>query len=213
MNSVIVLQAPSMRPSSNYIGVSSSFFFDFVVALRNLIAALPRLRAHPEILSHIQYTICICMCRYISIQKKNLKYIFCSLAQVCAFQFYDALVKTHDAPLMRNATGDETEVEPSGVALGWVEFCSVRFSSVEVLMCRKGAQTIEGQHGNIAHNSRQDLDAAAASCATPALLLSRGACCKMRIFYYLGADRRIEICILACCPCVIKVCGTSRRKF
>lgn len=45
------------------------------------------------------------------------------------------------------------------------------------------------------------------------LLLSRGACCKMRIFYYLGADRRIEICILACCPCVIKVCGTSRRKF
>lgn len=33
----------------------------------------------------------------------------------------------------------------------------------------------------------------------------------MRIFYYLVADRRIEICILACCPCLIKVCGKQAK--
>lgn len=76
------------------------------------------------------------------IEKESEINFLLALCRFRAFPFYDALVKTHDAPLMRNATGDETAVSrlaSSGVESGWVEF-----SSVEVLMCRKGAQTIEG---------------------------------------------------------------------
>lgn len=81
------------------------------------------------------------------IEKESEINFLLALCRFRAFQFYDALVKTHDAPLMRNATGDETEVSrlaSSGVGLRWFGLARVEFSSVEVLICRKGAQTIEG---------------------------------------------------------------------
>lgn len=127
MNSVIVLLAPSpcghlqLHLQFHLL----AFLFDFVVAHCNLIAALPRLRAHPEILNHIhivKYTIYIYVSVHKYIEKENEINFLLALCRFRAFQFYDALVKTHDAPLMRNATGDETEVSrlaSSGVGLGW----------------------------------------------------------------------------------------------
>lgn len=144
MNSVIVLLAPSLCGHLQlHLQLQRSllgFLFDFVVAQCNLIAALPRLRPQPEILNYIPYILYVAVHKYI--EKESEINFLLALCRFRAFPFYDALVKTHDAPLMRNATGDETEVSrlaSSGVESGWVEF-----SSVEVLMCRKGAQTIEG---------------------------------------------------------------------
>lgn len=128
MNSVIVLLAPSLcghlfNSIFNSSGVSLEFLSDFVVAQCDLIAALPRLRPHPEILKHIPYSIpYIYVAVHKYIEKESEINFLLALRRFRAFQFYDALVKTHDAPLMRNATGDErlkwSRLASSGVGLG-----------------------------------------------------------------------------------------------
>lgn len=124
MNSVIVLLAPSLcghlfNSIFNSSRVSLEFLSDFVVAQCDLIAALPRLRPHPEILNHIP-NIYVAVHKYI--EKESEINFLLALRRFRAFQFYDALVKTHDAPLMRNATGDErlkwSRLASSGVGLG-----------------------------------------------------------------------------------------------